>query len=173
MSTKNTRKHLTSSTLLLSSGLLHPGYPIMGQLNVVPQLIDEKTIRSSGNWDVFHVLGHNQQRHQWQFPPHSTEADCNLWSVFLHEVVLNIPRARAHPNLKPESRKERIKMHMDRGAPLRKWSSWTALETYLQVLSRSGAGGHGATQSCDMLMTPAVRNSFPCPMALPALDAGV
>ncbi|XP_062050872.1 TRPM8 channel-associated factor 3-like [Lepus europaeus] len=117
----------------ICSGLLHPGYPIMGQLNVVPQLIDEKTIRSSGNWDVFHVLGHNQQRPQWQFPPHSTEADCNLWSVYLHEVVLNIPRARAHPNLKPESRKERIKTHMDRGAPLRKWGSWTALETYLQL----------------------------------------
>lgn len=134
------RHKLTSCALLLFPGIVRTGYPIMAQVDLMSELIDEKTIRSSGSWNVFHILGHRHRHAGWQFPLHSTAADCNLWNVYLHEEVLDIPRARAHPNLTPELRQERIRKHMDVGAPLRLWNSWTALETYLQVLSRRGGG---------------------------------
>ncbi|XP_058537249.1 TRPM8 channel-associated factor 3-like [Ochotona princeps] len=128
----------------LQFGVIRTGYPILAQVDLMSELIDEKTIRSSGSWNVFHILGHRQQRPGWQFPPHNTESNCNLWNVYLHEEVLDIPRARAHPNLTPELRQERIRKHMDVGAPLRLWNSWTALETYLQL--QEGFGWEPFTQ---------------------------
>lgn len=126
-----------SSTLLLSSGLMHAGYPIMGLLAVVPEVIHEERIRRSGVWGPLHEVGHNFQRSPWVFYPHTLEADCNLWTIYVHEKILGISRDRAHQALRPANRKQRIKTHMDKGAPLSNWEVWTALETYLQVLSRN------------------------------------
>ncbi|KAM4874073.1 TRPM8 channel-associated factor 3-like [Thomomys bottae] len=114
-------------------GLMHAGYPIMGQVQIVGDFLSVAAIRSNGLWSGLHELGHNHQRGAWSFPPYTNEATCNLWSVYIHETVLDIPRARAHPALKPESRKQRIKSHIDKGAPLNDWNMWTALETYLQL----------------------------------------
>ena len=118
-------------------GWMHSGYPIMCHLESVSELIDEMGMRSLGLWGPVHELGHNQQRKEWELPPHTTEATCNLWSVYVHETVLGIPRAQAHPALSPPERENRIKTHLKKGAPLCDWGVWTALETYLQVLSRN------------------------------------
>lgn len=118
-------------------GWMHSGYPIMCHLESVQELISETGMRSRGLWGPIHELGHNQQQHGWEFPPHTTEATCNLWSVYVHEMVLGIPRAQAHPALNPAKREKRITTHLGKGAPLRNWNVWTALETYLQVLSRN------------------------------------
>lgn len=121
---------------------MHAGYPIMCHLQSVQDLLSETGIRSRGLWGPIHELGHNQQQHGWEFPPNTTEATCNLWSVYVHETVLDIPRAQAHPALSCAEREKRIKVHLGKGAPLHDWNVWTALETYLQVLSRSsGVGG--------------------------------
>ncbi|KAL1777550.1 TRPM8 channel-associated factor 3-like [Sigmodon hispidus] len=117
----------------ISLGFLHSGYPIMGHISIAEGVIDEVTIRSHGIWGVIHELGHNQQNDRWNFPPHTNEALCNLWAVYVHETVLNIPRDQAHPSLNPELRKQRIKDHQAKGAPLSNWVVWTALETYLQL----------------------------------------
>lgn len=45
-------------------------------------------------WGPIHELGHNQQRSCWEFPSHTTECTCNLWSVYVHEEVLGINRAK-------------------------------------------------------------------------------
>lgn len=121
--------------LFASSGWMHSGYPIMCHLESVQKLISLEDMRSKGLWGPIHELGHNQQCHGWEFRPHTTEATCNLWSVYVHETVLGIPRAQAHPELKPEEREKRIRDHLQKGAPLSNWNVWTALETYLQVLS--------------------------------------
>ena len=123
--------------LLPFPGWMHAGYPIMCHLESVQELINEKLIRTKGLWGPVHELGRNQQRQEWEFPPHTTEATCNLWSVYVHETVLGIPRAQAHPALSPPERETRIKTHLKTGAPLCDWGVWTALETYLQVLSRN------------------------------------
>ncbi|XP_032955169.1 TRPM8 channel-associated factor 2 isoform X2 [Rhinolophus ferrumequinum] len=119
-------------------GWMHSGYPIMCHLESVQELINESSIRSRGLWGPIHELGHNQQRHGWEFPPHTTEATCNLWSVYVHETVLGIPRAQAHPALSPPKREKRIKEHLGKGAPLCNWTVWTALETYLQLQEAFG-----------------------------------
>lgn len=111
----------------------------------------------SGMWGPIHELGHNQQRACWEFPPHTTEGTCNLWSVYVHEHVLGINRAQvkfhfknnnlvrnqkhsqhfcpiqAHPNVSLENRKQRTKEYVKGGKNLSEWYMWTALETYLQV----------------------------------------
>uniref|UniRef100_A0A8C2MRC6 TRPM8 channel-associated factor 2 n=1 Tax=Cricetulus griseus TaxID=10029 RepID=A0A8C2MRC6_CRIGR len=122
----------------ISAGWMHSGYPIMCHLESVQELISLTAMKSEGLWGPIHELGHNQQRHGWEFPPHTTEATCNLWSVYVHETVLGIPRARAHPALKPEEREKRIKDHLQKGAPLCDWNVWTALETYLQLQEAFG-----------------------------------
>ncbi|EFB18091.1 hypothetical protein PANDA_013533, partial [Ailuropoda melanoleuca] len=122
----------------ISAGWMHSGYPIMCHLESVQELINEAGIRSTGLWGPIHELGHNQQRQEWEFPPHTTEATCNLWSVYVHETVLGIPRARAHPALSPLEREKRIKTHLGKGAPLHDWNVWTALETYLQLQEAFG-----------------------------------
>lgn len=122
----------------ISAGWMHSGYPIMCHLESVQELISESGMRSRGLWGPIHELGHNQQRHGWEFPPHTTEATCNLWSVYVHETVLGIPRAQAHPALSPLEREKRIRTHLGKGAPLRDWNVWTALETYLQLQEAFG-----------------------------------
>ncbi|XP_062050886.1 TRPM8 channel-associated factor 3-like [Lepus europaeus] len=122
----------------ISVGLMHAGYPIMGLLAVVPGVIDEERIRRSGVWGPLHEVGHNFQRSPWMFYPHTLEASCNLWAIYVHEKILGISRDRAHKALRPANREQRIKMHMDKGAPLSNWETWTALETYLQLQEAFG-----------------------------------
>lgn len=105
----------------------------MCQWPAAPILVSTAEIKK-GPWGPIHELGHNQQRGAWEFPPHTTDATCNLWSVYVHETVLGISRDKAHPDLKPEARENRIKQYVKNGAKLEEWNVWTALETYLQVL---------------------------------------
>ncbi|XP_077120392.1 TRPM8 channel-associated factor homolog [Ranitomeya variabilis] len=116
----------------ISNGWMHAGYPIMCHLPSASTLVSVTKIKQ-GLWGPIHELGHNEQRGVWEFPPHTTEATCNLWSVYVHETVLGIPRNKAHPALKPETRENRIKQYVKNGANLKEWSMWTALETYLQL----------------------------------------
>ncbi|XP_074049575.1 TRPM8 channel-associated factor 2-like [Macrotis lagotis] len=117
----------------ISAGWMHSGYPIMCHKKSAEEILNEKRIRSNGLWGPIHELGHNQQRQVWEFPPHTTEATCNLWSVYVHEMVLGIPRNQAHPALTPSNRETRVKEYLRKGTPLKEWSVWTALETYLQL----------------------------------------
>ncbi|KAM3924757.1 TRPM8 channel-associated factor homolog [Leptodactylus fuscus] len=116
----------------ISVGWMHAGYPIMCHLPSASTLVSIENIKK-GLWGPIHELGHNQQRGVWEFPPHTTEATCNLWSVYVHETVLGIPRDKAHPALKLEARGNRIKEYLKNGAKLEEWNVWTALETYLQL----------------------------------------
>ncbi|XP_013360016.1 PREDICTED: TRPM8 channel-associated factor 3-like [Chinchilla lanigera] len=117
----------------ISAGILHSGYPIMSIMEEAPNILNEKKLRSRGTWGALHELGHNQQAGGWNFPHHTTEATCNLWSVYVNEMVLGIHRSHTHSALSPDGRKQRIKHYLDQGAPLKSWEGWTALETYLQL----------------------------------------
>lgn len=108
----------------------------MSIMEEAPNILNEKKIRAGGLWGALHELGHNQQAGGWNFPPHTTEATCNLWSVYVNETVLGVPMSHAHSALTPERRKQRIEHYLQKGAPLKIWNVWTALETYLQVLRK-------------------------------------
>lgn len=109
----------------------------MCHLESVQELISEKLIRTKGLWGPVHELGRNQQRQEWEFPPHTTEATCNLWCVYVHETVLGIPRSRANIALWPPVREKRVRIYLSKGPNVKNWNAWTALETYLQVLGKT------------------------------------
>ncbi|XP_061494096.1 TRPM8 channel-associated factor homolog isoform X2 [Rhineura floridana] len=122
----------------ISAGLMHSGYPIMSDGEAVEETMDVQRMYTKGTWGPIHELGHNQQKSGWEFPPHTTEATCNLWSVYVNETVLNIPRERAHPELELSLRKERIENYIQHGAQLMDFTVWTALEPYLQLQEAFG-----------------------------------
>ncbi|KAE8605978.1 hypothetical protein XENTR_v10010549 [Xenopus tropicalis] len=117
----------------ISAGWMHAGYPIMCHVESVRELTDLAHMQTEGMWGPIHELGRNQQRKEWGFPPHTTEATCNLWSVYVHETALGIRRDQAHPDLQPDARRSRIKAYLQGGLKLKNWDSWTELETYLQL----------------------------------------
>ncbi|NXG38775.1 TCAF2 factor, partial [Dromaius novaehollandiae] len=131
--TKFSRPERIVTDVQISCGWMHAGYPIMGHLDSVKEMVDMKHMQTTGLWGPVHELGHNQQQQAWEFSPHTTEATCNLWSVYVHEKVLGIPRHQAHKALRSQCRAERVRGYLKKGAHLKDWEMWTALETYLQL----------------------------------------
>ncbi|KAK7882831.1 hypothetical protein WMY93_029005 [Mugilogobius chulae] len=133
---KFTRKERIVCDVQISAGWMHSGYPIMVHNASAEELLTAKEHKEM--WGPIHELGHNQQRGCWEFRPHTTEATCNLWSVYVHETVLKVPREKAHGSLTPQSRKSCIKTYIKEGRNLNNWSVWVALETYLQLQEKFG-----------------------------------
>ncbi|KAK9400221.1 TRPM8 channel-associated factor 2 [Crotalus adamanteus] len=117
----------------ISAGWMHAGYPVMSNVGALPEIINVQAFHSKGTWGPIHELGHNQQKSGWNFSPHTTEATCNLWSVYVKETVLHISREIAHPALLPDARRERIETYIRNGANLEDFEVFTALEPYLQL----------------------------------------
>ncbi|KAJ3591133.1 hypothetical protein NHX12_009080 [Muraenolepis orangiensis] len=134
------RKERFVADVQISHGWMHAGYPIMMCSSTAPELVNPESSGRKGLWGFLHELGHNQQRFCWEFGPHTTECTCNLWSVYVNEEVLGVPRAQAHPSLKPEHRVSRIEQYVKEGRDLQRWSVWVALETYLQLQEVFGWG---------------------------------
>ncbi|XP_068562982.1 TRPM8 channel-associated factor homolog [Cebidichthys violaceus] len=132
------RKERFVADVQISHGWMHAGYPIMAQKASASNLVSFDRFRTKGLWGPIHELGHNQQRGCWEFPSHTTECTCNLWSVYVHEEVLGINRAKAHPNMTLENRKSRAEVFVKGGRKLSSWSMWVALETYMQLQEHFG-----------------------------------
>ena len=122
----------------ISAGWMHSGYPIMGHLESTAELADLTTLTGDGAWGPLHELGHNHQLDPLLLPG-TTEATCNLFSVYASEEVLGISRDVAHSALDPDSRTERVEDYLAGGADFSAdWSVWVALETYLQLQEAFG-----------------------------------
>ncbi|XP_061923993.1 TRPM8 channel-associated factor homolog [Entelurus aequoreus] len=134
------RKERFVADVQISHGWMHAGYPVMMHKASAANLVNLEDAKSKGLWGSIHELGHNQQRACWEFRPHTTECTCNLWSVYVHEMVLGINRAKAHSAITPDKRKNRLQEFVKEGKPLGKWEVWVALETYLQLQERFGWG---------------------------------
>ncbi|KAL2096607.1 hypothetical protein ACEWY4_008755 [Coilia grayii] len=132
------RKERFVADVQISHGFMHAGYPVMMHCSSAAGLVDPKGARTSGLWGAVHELGHNQQRGVWEFPPHTTECTCNLWSVYVHETVLGLDRAQAHPNMTQEKRQGRARDYAGGGRQLDQWEMWVALETYMQLQDTFG-----------------------------------
>uniref|UniRef100_A0A8C2WV06 Peptidase M60 domain-containing protein n=1 Tax=Cyclopterus lumpus TaxID=8103 RepID=A0A8C2WV06_CYCLU len=117
---------------------MHAGYPIMTHQSTAAELVNVHHVRSKGLWGPIHELGHNQQRGCWEFPPNTTECTCNLWSVYVHEEVLGIDRAKADSILSPTRRKSQAEEYVRGGRKLSSWDVFVALETYLQLQEQFG-----------------------------------
>ncbi|XP_036392742.1 TRPM8 channel-associated factor homolog [Megalops cyprinoides] len=134
------RKERFVADVQISHGFMHAGYPVMMHSSSAPDLMIPKLVAGNGGniWGAIHELGHNQQQSAWEFPPHTTECTCNLWSVYVHETVLDVERADAHGDLKPSKRQKRIMQFLQSGRELDNWKVWTALETYMQLQEEFG-----------------------------------
>ncbi|XP_034166696.1 TRPM8 channel-associated factor homolog isoform X1 [Pangasianodon hypophthalmus] len=135
---KFSRKERFVADVQISHGFMHAGYPVMIHSISAAELVNPETARTQGIWGAIHELGHNQQRSEWEFPPHTTECTCNLWSVYVHEEVLGVNRATAHQDMSPENRRIRAENYAKGGRNLENWSVWTALETYMQLQDKFG-----------------------------------
>ncbi|XP_068943553.1 TRPM8 channel-associated factor 2-like [Petaurus breviceps papuanus] len=122
----------------ISKGWMHAGYPVMCHLDIVDCLLSENKIRKNGLSGPIQELCRNQQHDAWEFTPHTNEATCNFWSIYVHETVLNISRENIFPELSPEKRQRRLKEYQQNGAFMSTWYGWTALETYLQLQEAFG-----------------------------------
>ncbi|KAJ8280241.1 hypothetical protein GJAV_G00052220 [Gymnothorax javanicus] len=131
------RKERYVADVQISHGLMHCGYPIMMHAPSAINLMKPDVLRESGCWGAIHELGHNQQRGAWEFPPHTTECTCNLWSVYVFENVFGIERGKAHKAIAPAKRKA-VREAFKKNPDLAKWSVFTALETYLQLQEEFG-----------------------------------
>ncbi|XP_053176530.1 TRPM8 channel-associated factor homolog isoform X2 [Scomber japonicus] len=132
------RKERFVADVQISHGWMHAGYPIMTHKSTAADLVSIDHARTKGLWGPIHELGHNQQRGCWEFPSHTTECTCNLWSVYVHEEVLGINRTKAHPAMTSEQRNSRAKEYVKGGKKLGSWQMWVALETYMQLQERFG-----------------------------------
>uniref|UniRef100_A0A668T5G3 Peptidase M60 domain-containing protein n=1 Tax=Oreochromis aureus TaxID=47969 RepID=A0A668T5G3_OREAU len=130
------RKERFVTDVQISAGWMHSGYPIMAHHASAAEVVDVK--KGKQMWGPIHELGHNQQRSCWEFRPHTTDATCNLWSVFVNEEVLGLNRAQAHGFLTSARRKTRVEEYIKGGKKLSDWSVWVALETYLQLQEKFG-----------------------------------
>ncbi|KAM9317880.1 TRPM8 channel-associated factor homolog isoform 1-T2 [Pholidichthys leucotaenia] len=130
------RKERFVADVQISHGWMHAGYPVMTHKASAAELVSVK--KGKGLWGPIHELGHNRQRGCWEFPPHTTECTCNLWSVYVHEVVLGVNREKAHGAMTLEQRINRIKEYVKGGKKLGSWNVWVALETYMQLQEKFG-----------------------------------
>ncbi|KAI4898008.1 hypothetical protein NFI96_017492 [Prochilodus magdalenae] len=135
---KFTRKERFVADVQISAGFMHSGYPIMMHSTSAPDLVNPYVAGKSDFWGPIHELGHNQQRSVWEFPPHTAECTCNLWSVYVHEVVLGVNKATAHEEMTAHRRLSRIQIYMSGARDLKGWDVWTALETYMQLQEEFG-----------------------------------
>ncbi|KAH8583980.1 uncharacterized protein ELE39_002738 [Cryptosporidium sp. chipmunk genotype I] len=82
----------------ISDGYMHSGYPIMTHLDIVEEqlesggLLDLRTLKSEGNWGIYHEIGHNRQSNSWTFSG-TEEVTVNLFTMYSYYKL--------HPGLYP------------------------------------------------------------------------
>jgi hypothetical protein len=114
----------------ISAGWMHSGYPFMAHDLSVPNVVDLEHMNESGDWGMFHELGHN---HQWMPStlPGTTETGCNFASVYLMEELVGIESG--HSGLTPEARAGQMRDYFEDGSNINNWSVWIALVTFILV----------------------------------------
>jgi hypothetical protein len=120
----------------ISAGWMHSGYPFMAHDLSVVDVIDLEQMNGSGDWGMFHELGHN---HQWMPStlPGMTETGCNFASVYLMEELVGVT---GHSAVDPVARDTRMRNYFDGGSNIASWSVWIALDTFLLIKEEWGWG---------------------------------
>lgn len=126
------RKEWICTDAQLVAGYMHSGYPVGVNTAQAADLFDMDRMRQRGDWGFFHELGHNHQHVDWLLPG-TIESSVNLWSVYIMEEILDIPRNEAHPALRDGQAGRRWSSYVEAGKPLSEWQVWLALDYYLQI----------------------------------------
>jgi hypothetical protein len=121
----------------ISAGYMHSGYPIMTHLDAAPRMVDLPTLRTKGEWGLFHELGHNHQRPEWTFAG-TGEVTNNLLPLYLLETLCD--HAPVHEAFTPAARAKKEKRYVAGGSDFAAWQKdpFLALIMYQQL--RDGFG---------------------------------
>lgn len=117
----------------ISAGYMHSGYPIMAPVKEeAANMVSYAKLASA--WGFWHEVGHNHQWNPWVMQG-TTESSVNWFSVYTSETLFNLPRAKAHSAMTPESRAQRAQTYVANGKDYSKWGddAWLPLEMYLQL----------------------------------------
>lgn len=120
----------------ISAGYMHSGYPIMTHLDA-GQWLPSLGELSTGNWGLYHELGHNHQAGDWTFEG-TGEVTCNLFTLYIHDTVCKDAKTDSKRWL--AEREKDIAKYLAQGARFEQWKSqpFTALAMYIQLQQAFG-----------------------------------
>ncbi|MCA9085801.1 MAG: M60 family metallopeptidase [Planctomycetaceae bacterium] len=116
----------------ISAGYMHAGYPIMAPMNLAQEVTDLATLKSKGNWGVYHEIGHNHQEPEWTWEGLG-EVTVNLFSMYVYDT-LN-PGAMQHGMVQPDSL-AKIRRDFDQSGKLE--GPWPQLVPYIELQRNFG-----------------------------------
>ncbi|MCC7494135.1 MAG: hypothetical protein IT204_17380 [Fimbriimonadaceae bacterium] len=121
----------------ISAGYMHSGYPIMTWMDAAPRFVDVASLRTKGDWGMFHEMGHNHQSGHWTFDG-TTEVTVNLFTLYVYEKVCGVPVASSRMN--DPKLQTGMQAHFATGAPFEKWKGdpFLALRMYVQLQQAFG-----------------------------------
>lgn len=125
----------------ISAGYMHSGYPIMTHIDDATKTsLNLAKLKAEGTWGFLHELGHNFQSGAWTFAG-TGEVTNNLLVVHTFDTLLKLPYDSGHGAIKGKAmRTDRIRKHIEEGAPFDKWKSdpFLALMMYIQMYEAFG-----------------------------------
>ncbi|MHB1561572.1 MAG: M60 family metallopeptidase, partial [Isosphaeraceae bacterium] len=125
----------------ISAGYMHSGYPIMVPIDdSLRTALSLDRLRREGSWGHFHELGHNHQEGDWTFDG-TGEVTNNVLVLYVFDRVLGLPYDSGHAAIRDrKARADRIRAHIDAGAPFAKWKTdpFLALMMYIQLYEGFG-----------------------------------
>ena len=120
----------------ISAGYMHSGYPLMTHLDAAGSMVSLEKMQGAP-WGLVHELGHNHQSGMWTFGG-TVEVTCNLWSLYLAQVICGVPWEKAHGSI--GNREEKISKYLAGGRDFNEWkrNPFLALQMYAQLVEAFG-----------------------------------
>jgi len=121
----------------ISAGYMHAGYPIMTHLDAAPRFVDLATLRTKGDWGMFHEMGHNHQSPDWTFEG-TGEVTVNLFTMYVLETVCG--NLDGHEAISDRAVANWIERYRAGGRQFAQWKSqpFLALVMYKQLKDAFG-----------------------------------
>ncbi len=129
------------SDVQLTAGWMHSGYPIMTHINDkhFDWAIDDKALRASEAWGLYHELGHNHQNVDWT-PSVLAEVTVNLFTTYVIETVGKKSWRKENFFTGADKSKARVRTWVDKGHTFDDLvgDPFLALEPFLRIQEAYG-----------------------------------
>jgi hypothetical protein len=124
--------------VLISAGYMHSGYPIMIHLPQAKEMVTVSKTTLPG-WGFYHELGHNHQKPAWTFDG-TVEVTCNIFSLYISEVLEGKSRPEAHSAITTESQTKKWIAYKRIRTPYAEWKAdpFLAFGTYIDLIDGFG-----------------------------------
>lgn len=121
----------------ICAGYMHSGYPVMTGMDVAKEFVDLESLKTKGNWGIYHELGHNHQWEDWTFDG-TGEVTNNIFSLYCYAKIN--PGVLGHDAMSAKSTKEAMSRLWSPQGPADQYQKdpFYALMMYQQVIDRFG-----------------------------------